>query len=181
MTKFASQTAKINKLKQLCIDYQMRLYKEFQKTDAPFESLKTYDIDDLTAPIDSIHYLPKSLEFRWNKSDNTEESDLAKIAEKYNTVQKLRSILYTEEASIDAFKDALKDKKIVDVINKHRDGSFTLFVKNIFFVLSTFALGSGLALSYAYKNGIAFWKSNGRILTDSLQDVVDAKVVASVA
>jgi len=176
MEKFATHQKQLEQLQKLCIDYQTRLFKEWNSIEPPYLSSKDqpFDLKNLNKP-DS---LPMSLDYLWSSPESDNE-DIKAIAAKYNRVQELRSLLETDTGTayekMQIFKAALNDTDTQTLINKHRDGGFTLFLKNAFFILTTPLAGMGLILAYTSKNSLAFWKSHGQILTETLRDTLDAE------
>lgn len=180
MTTFTSKEAQILELRNLCIDYQTRLYNQWKEIDVPTGCSKYYNPTGLMNNTEHPSDLPLSLELFRQTTDSVPDTELPEISIKYNAVQKLRTLLEggaSADNKLKAFKIELNKVETTRPINTHRDSYFTLFIKNAFFILTSLVAGAGLLISYASKNSLAFWKSHGQILTETLKDVAEAEVL----
>ena len=94
--------------------------------------------------------------------------------EKYNSVQRLLSILERPERlvseKIEAFSEELEASRVV--LSRHRDPDWIKWSKHIALCLSSLMLGAGLIYSYVRTGSCNFFKAQGERLSDRLDDEI---------
>lgn len=115
-----------------------------------------------------------------NNSDNDDDKrKLLAIINKYNKVQQLREKLFDPKVKLSLFRinnfsNEIRKPEVQALIKSHRDRAGIRFIKNVFMALSIpFTLGASLGIYYYHTGSVAFWRSRGRFLMDSLAKTVD--------
>lgn len=163
---FLQQKLTLSKLNEQCKIYEGHLEKEMAKKGFYFvEDNGTYILEKNNDNNDLFH-------------DELSYDQLNPIKRKYCIVQGLKNTLYQSDLSdqerITQFENKLKQLETQRLLKSHRDHAGIRFLKNVFMILSTpLTLGANLGIYYYKKGTVAFWKSDSRVLADSLNETIN--------
>lgn len=188
MTHPNNLEAACERLKMLCLDYQIHLEHEIYEEAGSTVSIHT-TTDEIYAAIEKNKHGNECLKvtgFSIGKHSQGEISEkklkrIELLIQKHDTIETLRRTLHHDPFWSDGdpsnklmeFNKALSQNNAKNVIAAHRDSYGNRFLQAIAYIVSSVFVGAGLFYSFYHKGSCAFWKSHGEVTLDKMNHLLE--------